>query len=168
MEIIWKELCEREVRTYFSDYIKRGARQGCGIIYIVLSLKNIPPIDWFWTQWNHKGVRKPVRIYFHWHHNKVQTYLVWRHHGHSDVRIDSSCQKHEHHQKSPKSWFFTIFFKQKFNLFANDVCRNMLIHVLTPNKSNKMKHSESVSWKQKTRFVCNYFWKSVFKLSAQP
>ena len=48
----------------------------------------------------------------------------------------TSCQKHENHKKSPKSWFFAIF-SSKVAFFGNDVCQSMLTHVLTPNKPNK-------------------------------
>ena len=58
---------------------------------------------------------------------------------------------------------FSLFFQAKVAFFGNDVCQSILTHVLTPNKpNNKIKHSEKVSWKQKTRFVCNFHWKSVF------
>ena len=77
----------------------------------------------------------------------------------------TSCQKHENHQKSPKSWFFAIFslfFQAKLHFLAM-MCVKVCLHmfVLQINPINKIKHSESVSWKQKTRFVCNFHWKSV-------
>ena len=83
---------------------------------------------------------------------KVQTYLVWRH---SDVMSKT--------RKLAKSWFFCYFFKQKFHFLAMmcvKVCLQMFLLQI-----NKIKHSESVSWNkkiQKTRFVCNFHWKSVF------
>ena len=52
----------------------------------------------------------------------------------------TSCQKHENHQKSPKSWFFRYFFaifSGKVAFFGNDVYQSMLTHVLTLNKPNK-------------------------------
>ena len=60
-------------------------------------------------------------------------------------------------------YFFAIF-SSKVAFFGNDVCQSMLTHVLTPkiNQINTIKHSESVSREQKTRFVCNFHWKSVF------
>ena len=89
---------------------------------------------------------------------KVQTYLVWRH---NDVIIDVMSKT----RKSPKIakiMVFRYFFKQSC-IFGNDVCQSMLTHVLLQiNQINKIKHSESVSWKQKTRFVCNFHWNSVF------
>ena len=52
---------------------------------------------------------------------------------------------------------FPYFFKQKSHFLAM-MCVNVCLHVflLQINQINKIKHSESVSWKQKTRFVCNF------------
>ena len=71
--------------------------------------------------------------------------------------------KHENHQKSPKSWFFPIFSSKV--AFLAMMCVKVCLHMflLQINQINKVKHSESVSWKQKTRFVCNFHWKSVFR-----
>ena len=90
---------------------------------------------------------------------KIQTYLVWRH---SDVISDVMSKT----QKSPKSWFFAIFspfFQAKLHFLAM-MCVKVCLHMflLQINQIDKIKHSESVSWKQKTRFVCNFHWKSVF------
>ena len=79
-----------------------------------------------------------------WHHK-------WRHV--KNMKITKNRQNHG----------FSLFFQAKVAFFGNDVCQSMLTHVLTPNKPNKIKHSESVSWKQKTRFVCNFHWNSVFR-----
>ena len=86
---------------------------------------------------------------------EVQTYLVWRH---SDVMSKT--------QKSPKIakiMVFRYFFKQKLHFLAM-MCVKVCLHMflLQINQINKIKHSESVSWKQKMWFVCNFHWKSVF------
>ena len=87
---------------------------------------------------------------------KVQTYLVWHH---SDVMSKT--------QKSPKiakSWFFAIFLSKSCIFWQWCVSKYAYtcMFLLQINQINKIKHSESVSWKQKTRFVCNFHWKSVF------
>ena len=55
---------------------------------------------------------------------------------------------------------FRYFFKQKLHFLAMIVSKYMFL--LQINQINKIEHSESVSWKQKTRFVYNFHWKSVF------
>ena len=57
---------------------------------------------------------------------------------------------------------FSLFFQAKFHflvMMCVNVCLDMFL--LQINQINKIKHSESESWKQKTRFVCNFHWKSV-------
>ena len=93
---------------------------------------------------------------------KVQTYLVWRH---SDV-ISDVMSKTRKSPKIVKIMVFRYFFKQKLHFLAMmcvKVCLHMFLRQI--NQINKIKHSESVSWNkkvQKTRFVCNFHWKSVF------
>ena len=70
-------------------------------------------------------------------------------------------------RKSPKIakiMVFRYFFKQSWIVLAM-MCVKVCLHMflLQINQINKIKHSESVSWKQKTRFVCNFHWKSVFR-----
>ena len=62
---------------------------------------------------------------------------------------------------------FRYFFKQKGHFWAM-MCVEVCLHVflLQINQINKIKHSESVSWKQKTRFTCIFNGKSVFSLYA--
>ena len=90
---------------------------------------------------------------------KVQTYLVWRH---SDI-ISDVMSKTRKSPKIAKIMVFRYFFKQKLH-FLTMMCVKVCLHMflLQINQINKIKHSESVSWKQKTRFVCNFHWKSVF------
>ena len=95
---------------------------------------------------------------------KVQTYLVWRH---SDVISDVMSKA----RKSPKIAKIMVF-RCFFAIFSSKVaflammCVKLCLHMflLQINQINKIKHNESVSWKQKkkkTRFVCNFHWKSV-------
>ena len=58
---------------------------------------------------------------------------------------------------------FRYFFKQKLHFLAM-MCVKVCLHMflLQINQINRIKHSESVSWKQKTRFVCNFHWKISF------
>ena len=63
---------------------------------------------------------------------------------------------------------FRYFFKQK-GIFLAMMCVEVCLHMflLQINQINKIKHSESVAWKQKTtktRFTCNFNGKSVFCL----
>ena len=90
---------------------------------------------------------------------KVQTYLVWRH---SDI-ISDVMSKTRKSPKIAKIMVFLFFFKQKLHFLAM-MCVKVCLHMflLQINQINKIKHSESVSWKQKTRLVCNFHWKSVF------
>ena len=91
---------------------------------------------------------------------KVQTYLVWHH---SNV-ISDVMSKTRKSPKIAKIMVFWLFFKQKLHFLAMmcvKVCLHMFLFQI--NQMNKIKHSESVSWKQKTRFVCNFHWKSVFR-----
>ena len=90
---------------------------------------------------------------------KVQTYLVWRH---SDV-ISDVMSKTRKSPKIAKIMVFCYFFQQKLHFLAM-MCVKVCLHtfLLQINQINKIKHSESVSWKQKTRFVCIFHWKSVF------
>ena len=90
---------------------------------------------------------------------KVQTYLVWRH---SDI-ISNVMSKTRKSPKIAKIMVFRYFFKQNMHFLAM-MCVKVCLHMflLQINQINKIKHSESVSWKQKTRFVCNFHWKSVF------
>ena len=68
----------------------------------------------------------------------------------------TSCQKHENHQKSPKSWFFAIF-SGKSCIFLAMMCVKVCLHMflLQINQINKIKHRESVSWEQKNT-ICSY------------
>ena len=62
----------------------------------------------------------------------------------------TSCQKHENHQKSPKSWFFAIFSSKNLHFLAMmcvKVCLRMFL--LQINQINKITHSGSVSRKTK-------------------
>ena len=79
----------------------------------------------------------------------------WRHV--KNTKITKNCQNHGF------SLFFRYFFKQSC-IFLAMMCVKVCLHMflLQINQINKIKHSESVSWKQKTRFVCNFHWKSVF------
>ena len=94
---------------------------------------------------------------------KVQTYLVWRH---SNV-ISDVMSKTRKSPKIAKIMVFRDFFKQKLHFLAM-MCVKVCLHMflLQINQINMIKHSESVSWNkkkiQKTRFVCNFHWKSVF------
>ena len=90
---------------------------------------------------------------------KVQTYLVWRH---SDV-ISDVMSKTRKSPKIAKIMVFRYFFKQKLHFLAM-MCVKVCLHMflLQINQINRIKHSESVSWKQKTRFVCNFHWKISF------
>ena len=90
---------------------------------------------------------------------QVQTYLVWRH---SDI-ISDVMSKTRKSPKIAKIMVFRYFFKQKLHFLAM-MCVKVCLHMflLQINQINKIKHSESVSWKQKTRCVCNFHWKSVF------
>ena len=91
---------------------------------------------------------------------KVQTYLVWRH---SDI-ISDVMSKTRKSPKIAKIMVFRYFFEQKLHFLAM-MCVKVCLHMflLQINQINKIKHRESVSWKQKkTRFVCNFHWKSVF------
>ena len=70
----------------------------------------------------------------------------------------------ENRQNHGFSLFFRYFFKQSC-IFLAMMCVKVCLHMflLQINQINKIKHSESVSWKKKkTRFVCNFHWKSVF------
>ena len=77
---------------------------------------------------------------------KVQTYLVWRH---SDI-ISDVMSKTRKSPKIAKIMVFRYFFKQKL-LFLAMMCVKVCLHMflLQINQINKIKHSESVSWKQK-------------------
>ena len=80
----------------------------------------------------------------HWRHK-------WRHV--KNTKITKNRQNHG----------FSLFFQAKLHFLAM-MCVKVCLHMflLQINQINKIKHSESVSWKQKTRFVCNFHWKSVF------
>ena len=84
---------------------------------------------------------------------KVQTYLVWRH---SDV-ISDVMSKTRKSPKIAKIMVFPYFFKQKLHILAM-MCVKVCLHMflLQINQINKIKHSESVSWKQKNT-ICVYF-----------
>ena len=75
----------------------------------------------------------------------------WRH-----VKNTKITQNRQNHG-------FSLFFQAKLHFLAM-MCVKVCLHMflLQINQINKIKHSESVSWKQKTRFVCNFHWKSVF------
>ena len=77
---------------------------------------------------------------------KVQTYIVWRH---SDV-ISDVMSKTRKSPKIAKIMVFRYFFKQKLHFLAM-MCVKVCLHMflLQINQINKIKHSESVSWKQK-------------------
>ena len=94
---------------------------------------------------------------------KVQTYLTnipcmtpqWRHKWRhvKNTKITKNRQNHG----------FSLFFQAKLHFLAM-MCVKVCLHMflLQINQIHKIKHSERVSWKQKTRFVCNFHWKSVF------
>ena len=69
--------------------------------------------------------------------------------------------------KNRQNHGFSLFFQAKVAFLAM-MCVKVCLHMflLQINQLNKIKHSESVSWNkqkiQKTRFVCNFHWKSVF------
>ena len=65
--------------------------------------------------------------------------------------------------KNRQNHGFSLFCQAKLHFLAM-MCVKVCLHMflLQINQINKIKHSESVSWKQKTRFVCNFHWKSVF------
>ena len=90
---------------------------------------------------------------------KIQTYLVWRH---SDV-ISNVMSKTRKSPKNGQNHGFSLFFQAKLHFLAM-MCVKVCLHMflIQINQINKIKHSESVSWKQKTWFVCNFHWKSVF------
>ena len=94
---------------------------------------------------------------------KFKTYLVWRH---SDV-ISDVISKTRKSPKIAKIMVFHYFFKQKLHFLAM-MCVKVCLHMflLQINQINKIKHRGSVSWntkKTKTRFVCNFNGKSVFR-----
>ena len=71
--------------------------------------------------------------------------------------------------KNRQNHGFSLFFQAKVAFFFAIMCVKVCLHMflLQINQINKIKHSESVSWnqkknKKKTRFVCNFHWKSVF------
>ena len=80
-----------------------------------------------------------------------QWHRKWRHV--KNTKITKNRQNHGFH----------YFFKQKLHFLAM-MCVKVCLHMflLQINQINKIKHSERVSWKQKTRFVRNFHWKSVF------
>ena len=82
---------------------------------------------------------------------KVQTYLVWRH---SDI-ISDVMSKTRKSPKIAKIMVFCYFFKQKLHFLAM-MCVKVCLHMflLQINQINKIKHSESVSWKQKKNDLC--------------
>ena len=74
--------------------------------------------------------------------------------------------------KNRQNHGFSLFFKKKLHFLAMmcvKVCLQMFL--LQINQINKIKHSGSVSWKtkkrQKTRFVCNFNGKSVFRCTQR-
>ena len=79
---------------------------------------------------------------------KVQTYLVWRH---SDV-ISDVMSKTRKSPKIAKIMVFCYSFKQKLHFLAM-MCVKVCLHMflLQINQINKIKHSESVSWKNKKK-----------------
>ena len=98
---------------------------------------------------------------------KIKKYLVWRH---SDV-ISDVMSKTRKSPKIAKIMVFRHFFKQKLQFLAM-MCGKVCLHMflLQINQINKIKHSGSVSWKtkrQKTRFVCNFNGKSVFRCTQR-
>ena len=80
----------------------------------------------------------------------------WRHV--KNTKITKNRQNHGF------SLFSRFFFQGKLHFLAM-MCVKVCLHMflLQINQINKIKHSESVSWKQKTRFVCNFHWRSVFR-----
>ena len=82
---------------------------------------------------------------------KVQTYLVWRH---SDV-ISDVMSKTRKSPKIAKIMVFRYFFKQKLHFLAM-MCVKVCLHMflLQINQIKMIKHSESVSWKQKKHDLC--------------
>ena len=110
----------------------------------LVSRKRIDELSCVWYQWIAMTLPSPFIP------KKVQTYLVWRH---SDVKHDV-MQKCEKSQKIAKFMVFRHFFKQKLDFLAMmcvKVCAHMLL--LQINQINKIKHSVTVSWKQKTGFL---------------
>ena len=73
----------------------------------------------------------------------------WRHV--KNTKITKNRQNHGF------SLFFRYFFKQTC-IFLAMMCVKVCLHMflLQINQINEIKHSESVSWKQKTRFVCKF------------
>ena len=95
---------------------------------------------------------------------KFKTYTLY------DVTV-TSCQKHENHQKSPKSWFFAIF-SSKSCIFLAMMCVKVCLHMflLQINQINKIKIVEVYperQKRQKTRLVCNFNGKSVFRCTQR-
>ena len=87
----------------------------------------------------------------------------------------TSQWRHVKTRKSPKIakiMVFRYFCKQKLYFLAM-MCVKVCLHMflLQINQINKIKHSESVSWKtkktKKTRFVCNFNGKSVFRCTQR-
>ena len=76
---------------------------------------------------------------------KIQAYLVWRH---SDI-ISDVMSKTRKSPKIAKIMVFRYFFKQKLHFLAM-MCIKVCLHMflLQVNQTNKIEHSESVSWKQ--------------------
>ena len=98
---------------------------------------------------------------------KFKKYLVWRHSG----VISDVMSKTQKSPKIAKIMVFRYFFKQKLHFLAM-MCVKVCLHMLRLqiNQMNKIKHSGSVSWKkkrQKTRFVCNFNGKSVFRCTQR-
>ena len=82
---------------------------------------------------------------------KVQTYFVRRH---SDI-ISDVISKTLKSPKIAKIMVFCYFFRQKLHFLAI-MCVKVCLHMflLQINQINKIKHSESVSWKQKKHDLC--------------
>ena len=129
------------------------SQPGGGFSPPLRSRKPIDKTSSVWHQWIAMTLPSPLVP------KKVQTYLVWRH---SDI-ISDVMSKTRKSPKIAKIMVFRYFFKQKLHFLAM-MCVKVCLHMflLQINQINKIKHSESVSWKQKTRFVCNFHWKSVF------
>ena len=168
LETLWKRERMRKCCTYnvyltlkepgFLD--PSHSRGGGGFRPPLRSRKPIDEISSVWYYWIAMTLPSPLVG------KKVQTYLVWRH---SDVMSDVMSKT----WKSPKiakimvfRYFFAIFLKQSCIFWQWCVSKYAYTCSYSKkNKINKIKHSESVSWKQKkkTRFVCNFHWKSVFR-----
>ena len=98
---------------------------------------------------------------------KIKTYLVWRH---SDV-VSDVMSKTRKSPKIAKIMVFSYFFKQKLHFLAMmcvKVCLHMfLLQINQINKTNIVEVYPERQKRQKTRFVCNFNGKSVFRCTQR-